>query len=472
MKDKKENRYDFRGRKVLVFGLGLLGGGVATTNWLIAQGARVSVTDNKTKEELVASIKKIKGPVKLLLGRYNEADIRNADVVVFNPAVSVNSPAVILAKKIGKQIENEATIFYAQNTNPIVAITGTRGKTTTANWLRHFLGERGVLAGNSYQDPLLKILPKLNRAKGAVVVNEIPSYHLEYFDSKTRPPKIAIMTNLYEDHLNRHKTMEQYATAKANIFANQTGADDLILNADNIWTNFFLRAKPRSKIWFFSTKKIPAGKNGIYISGGRVYLRKDGRKESVFAIGDFKKKWGEHGFYNLLASCLGAHLAGQSWGSIARAIKTLPQVEFRQQEIYKKNGLSVINDTTATSPEGGIAALERFGGSACVFIAGGTDCEFDYKKWARVVSAKILAPKLFLLKGSATEKMVKLLPKEYKDNKIYSNWQECFGDALKKGRQYKRGVLLLSPSAKSFGLFENEYDRGRKFNQFIRNNLK
>ncbi len=142
----------FKGKKVLVFGLGLLGGGVATTNWLLKHGAKVTITDLKNKKQLAPSLKKIKGRVALKLGGHSEKDIRENEIIVLNPDVSPKNPLVKLARKLGKQIENEATIFYKLCPKPIVAVTGTRGKTTTANWLAHFLNARykTIVSGNSY----------------------------------------------------------------------------------------------------------------------------------------------------------------------------------------------------------------------------------------------------------------------------------------------------------------------------------
>jgi UDP-N-acetylmuramoylalanine--D-glutamate ligase len=463
--------HNFKNKKVLVFGLGLLGGGVATTNWLLEQGAKVTVTDSKNSLELAASLRNIKGKPKLALGRYDEEDIKNSEIVVFNPAVSVFSPPVMLAKKLGKQIENEATIFYANCTAPIVAVTGTRGKTTTANWLKHLLGGRAVLAGNSYHDPLLKALPVINRKKNAVVVNEIPSFHLEYFNSSLRAPGVAVITNLYEDHLNRHRTMENYADTKANIFVSQSKDDHLVLNADNVWTKYFVFKKPASHIWYFSTSRLSREQDGLFWQGSEVRFQQKGVSSVVGRFASFKENRGEHNAANFLAAVLAAYLAGATWEEILRRVSDLPEVEFRQQLIHSSPRLSVVNDTTATSPEGAIAAVERFGGKNCVLIAGGTDCEFDYKEWASVIDKKILPDNLFLLVGTATEKMQKALPRKFFNLHPHSLSSDCFAAALNRAKQIEPSVLLLSPGAKSFGLFLNEYDRGRKFNAFIKKSL-
>src|SRR3989338_9847589 len=130
-------------KRALVFGLGLLGGGVATTNWLLKHCYQVTVTDLKDKKQLAPSLKKIKGKVSLALGDHTEQLITDHDLIVVNPDVSINNPYIQLAQKLGKTVANEATIFYAHWSKKTVAVTGTRGKTTSVNWISHFLGGVG-----------------------------------------------------------------------------------------------------------------------------------------------------------------------------------------------------------------------------------------------------------------------------------------------------------------------------------------
>src|SRR3989344_7267519 len=130
-----EGFLNFKNKRVLVFGLGLLGGGVATTNWLIKHGAHVTVTDMKSEDYLEPSLKRLKGRPKLCLNGHDKKDIDDNEIIVFNPDVSINNLFVKYARKLGKQIENEATIFYKLCPRPIIAVTGTRGKTTVANWI-------------------------------------------------------------------------------------------------------------------------------------------------------------------------------------------------------------------------------------------------------------------------------------------------------------------------------------------------
>ncbi|MEK9174630.1 MAG: Mur ligase family protein, partial [Patescibacteria group bacterium] len=183
---------------------------------------------------------------------------RSHQIIVVNPAVSKESPFLKIAREAGAQLENEATLFFNFCPSPIIAVTGTRGKTTTVNWIHHFLKQkfpRAVLTGNSSDNPMLKALDKLD-GKSPVVV-ELSSWHLELITASEKAPNIAVITNIYPDHLNRYKDITEYAKAKTNIFKHQTQNDFLILNKKNPWTKFFLKQKPASKIIFTLSSPLP-----------------------------------------------------------------------------------------------------------------------------------------------------------------------------------------------------------------------
>jgi len=501
----------FKNKKVLVFGLGLLGGGVATTNWLLKHGAKVTVTDLKNKKQLASSLRRIKGPfgglraskVKLKLGGHSEKDIKENEIIVLNPDVSPENRLIKLARKLGKQIENEATIFYKLCSKPIVAVTGTRGKTTTANWLAHFLNARykTVISGNSYIEPLLKTLDRVN--KFSVVVNELPSYHLELFDGGIKAPEVVI-TNIFQDHLNRHGSLKNYVRAKANIFKNQTANQNLVLNHDNKWTPFILKLKPNAKTWFFSLSSLPKRLAGVFyknetvypapFAGKRcgIYFQNGGKAKKVLGIRGFADKWGEHNLQNLLAASLMAHICGVPWAKIRQRIKTLPQIPFRQEVVFQNRKIRIINDTSATSPDGGIAAIKRFalpsvallcpseafgeGGAkerpSCILIAGGTDRQLDFREWGRVVRKLIKPENIILLSGSATDKMLKHLGLSLNKIQVFDTLEKCVKTGLAKARKLGNATLLFSPAAKSFEKFKNEFDRGKQFNALIRKEVK
>ena len=468
--DIKENLMEYiEGKNVLLFGLGILGGGVATANWLMKNGARLTVYDAKPAVDLERSLKKIKGQCKSIFGRQlTEKDIESVDTICLNPAVSFRHPLVEYARKNGKKIVNEATLFFDRCPAPLVAVTGTRGKTTTTNWLAHFLstGMKATIAGNSSTKPLLKILPTLKKSHG--VVTEMPSYLLELFDESTRAPEVAIVTNLSSDHQNRYFDMNDYASVKANIFRFQNKSQHVIFNAQNEWTSFFEKQVGASRVWYFSMKTLSKNINGVFQRDGIVYFQRDGVRQVVLRIRHFAKQWGSHNVENLMASALGAHLRGIGWRAIARAIKTLPAIHFRQEPVFKDKKLVIINDTTATSPEGGIAAIQRFSSKSCILIAGGTDGNLDYADWARVMSKKITPLRLILLEGSATQKMLALLGTKFAKASVRSSLKDCVNLAIVLAQKQRGGTILFSPAAKSFEKFKNEFDRGEQFNKIVK----
>ncbi len=481
MKDIMNNGF-FDGKKVLVFGLGILGGGIATSNWLLKQGAQVTITDLKDEKQLVASLRQIKDSVQLHLGQHSEQDIYDHDVIVINPAISIHNPYVILAKELGKQIENEATLFYQFCRCPIIAVTGTRGKTTTTNWIGHFLKPRykAIIAGNSPKHPLLNMLNQrccgdsnFNKKGMPVVVNEIPSFHLELFTKTRQAPDIAVLTNLYPDHLNRYSSLLDYARTKANIFIHQGTHQHLILNYDNEWTPFFLSQNPSSKVWFFSHFELPANTSGVFFHSDAIYFQDYGKQAcEVVKLSNFGREYGEHNLANLLASSLTAFLKGVRWEEIQQGIVNLPTIPFRQETIFENKKIKIINDTTATTPEGGLVAIKRFGARNCILITGGTDAELNYTQWAKELPQYIDMRNVVFLSGSATSKMLDSLSTIADKGKVANTLLECIKIGLERASHYTYSTFLFSPAAKSFEKFKNEMDRGRQFNKLIRREIR
>ncbi|MFH1161754.1 MAG: UDP-N-acetylmuramoyl-L-alanine--D-glutamate ligase [Candidatus Jorgensenbacteria bacterium] len=475
---------EFKDKKVLVMGLGVLGGGVATTKWFVKHGAKVTVTDLRTRRELAVSIRALgtsAKKVKFVLGHHRPGDFKTHDLIVVNPAVPRESKFLKIARRAGNDITNDAKIFLDLVRNPVVAVTGTRGKTTTTNWIAHFMKGRhlsAVAAGNTPEMPLLSVIDRLVSTKIPAVV-ELSSWQLEQVDRARRGPDIAIITNLYPDHLNRYRGMNDYARAKANIFARQKKTQSLILNAEDEWTPFFLKRKLKSATYFFSLKPLPGNRDGIYLSHNRVlsnFRKSDFRKLktevlNARAVRAFAPQ-GTHNLRNLLAAMLAAHLLGIPWPEIRRRIPTLPQIPFRQEFIVTRKHLTVVNDTAATSPDGTIAALARFKNKNLILIAGGTDKKLEFNGWARAVKRRVKPERLFLLGGSATKKMVRALRRVGYFGKSYPQLFEELPSLIRavkeKVRQDTSSFVLFSPGAASFEKFRNEFDRGRKFNLYWR----
>jgi len=593
---KKELK--FKGKKVLIFGLGILGGGVEAAKWFYKNGAKIIITDKKTKEELLLSIKKLKKiKAKYVLGKHRFEDIDRADIVYFNPGVSYKSEWVKYAKEKGKEVVNDCYIFFKYAKGDIIAITGTRGKTTTTTWIYELLtqvsniypnnrpnrlpessdrmfghnsgkvfgqnsGRNILLGGNQPERSLFKILDKTK--EDTISVLEISSFQLELYptadkrgfkngltriDIETadkrefntdkhgfiKAPNIAIITNIYNDHLNRYSSFEEYAGIKARIFQNQTENDYLILNLDNDWTNFFLRLKPKSQVYFVSLRGLPRTKRrqfgqakirgGIYIKDEKVFIEdKDNaclRKSALsLPVSAFRKIYGEHNIYNLLFALLAVYLYLKSKNiknpqdkikKLKNFILNLRTPEFRQEIIYKDKNLIIVNDSAATSPDATINAIERFKKYICpkssrgvrkslrnlILITGGTDKNLDFKDLAKKIKKEIKPENLILLNGSATKKLIEELRKiKYPliEENIFEDLREAVHHGLmriselinadsklngtNKNNPHRSvlnpyiSVLLFSPASASFEKFKNEFDRGKKFNKIINGMLK
>ena len=423
-----------KNKSVLVVGLGILGGGVATTKWLVKHGAKLTVTDLKSRRELAHSIKELGSAakrVRFVLDRHNSRDFITHDFIVLNPAISLSSPYVKVARKAKIPLENELTLFLRFCKNPVIGVTGTKGKTTTATWIRHFLKRKfpkSVLTGNTAENPLLGALDKLDGK--TPVVAELSSFQLELLPSIKKSPHIAVLTNLMRDHLNRHSTMREYARAKENIFKYQKKGDVAIR------PNFLASARLGFKI-------LPS----------------------------FGNKWGEHNVTNLRVAALAAHKAGVSWDLIKKAVNTLPNPRFRQQIIFKSAGPTIINDSTATTPDAVVAAIKRFSrsGVPIILIAGGTDKNLDFRSWAGIVKRTVAPEHLILLEGSATTKMLAALPRSFQKRvRTFRTLERCVSTAVQRAHLVSRATVLFSPGGASFEKFKNEFDRGEKFNRLIR----
>ena len=462
---KKEQ--PLKGKKVLMIGLGRLGGGVATVNWLLRQGARVTVTDHFSRKELAGSIRRVRGKAVYVLGGYKVKDITAADMVVVNPFFPLDAPHVAPAFAKGKDVQNEATLFFQHFKKPTVAITGTRGKTTTTAWTSHFLNtvKRSRVVGNSPTDQFLKMVDK---GMDAAVI-ELPSFQLDLFRYVPCAPDVAVVTNVLVDHVSWHGSVAAYARAKSQIFLHQRAGQHVVLNADNTWTPRFLKRPPASRVWLFSSRGLKKSQDGVFYKDGAVWEQIGGRVTRAFAAPRFGQTYGAHNLENLLAAALGAHLMGAGWREIGKAVKSLPQPKFRQETVLKTPRLTVINDTTATSPDGGIAALRRFApGGRAVFIAGGTDRDLDFRGWAKEVRRLLQPNRLVLLSGSATDKMLMLLGGFGKRVAVHDTLEACVKDALARAGRNRKGLLVFSPGAKSFEKFKNEYDRGERFNRIVK----
>lgn len=429
----------WKNKKVLIFGLGVLGGGVGVTKFFAKNGAKVTVTDLKNKKELQPSIAKLKQfDIRYVFGGHSEADFRSHDLIVRNPAVPTDSPFAKIAKAAGIPIEMEASLFFMLTpTKKIIGITGTKGKTTTTLLIAKILQQakfKTVIAGTP-QHSMLAQLEKIT--PDTWVVLELSSWQLESLASHQISPHIAVLTNIFPDHLNRYRTIEDYISAKKIIFQFQGKNDFFITSADwQITKKLAIEAK--SQVVFFSKDTIHPN------------LAKSIRLK------------GNHNLANFGAAYKVAKVLGISDDIIGKTLENFEGIPDHLEDIEKINGITFINDTTATIPDATIAALNTFD-APIILICGGSDKNLDFSEFTKVVNRKAKA--VVLLEGTATDKIEKGLYAR----KILGRLSD-FEKAVRVAFQAASlgDVILLSPGAASFGMFKNEFDRGEQFKRIVR----
>ena len=460
------------GINVLVMGIGLHGGGVATTKWLVQQGANVTATDMRTKDALAPALSALKGlPVHFVLGRHRKQDFKTNDLVVVNPGVGSESEYIAIARKAKKRIENDTSLFFRFDQHVKIAVTGTRGKTTTTQFISELLKKKYPLTRPSGNTPANALLHEFTRIKGKTVpvVAELSSWQLEYLPAAKTGPHIAVITNLYRDHLNRYSDITSYADAKANIFHDQLEQDFLILNKQNKWTSYFLKKRPKSMVFLTSTTALRNSENGIFIKNGTLFFRADNTEQQLFSIKRFIALYGKHNLENLMAAVLAVKLFDPTIMLSEREMLALALPSMRQEVIWKKGRIRIVNDSCATSPDGTIAAIERFKKEgSIVLIAGGTDKMLDFAPLAKEVKKYLSEEDVILLDGSGTRKLHEALRSF--NPLTFDTLEECASEASRRINASKKGkvTLLFSPGTASFEKFLHEFDRGEKFNKLVK----
>lgn len=415
-------------KNVLIFGLGVNQGGVGATKFFASQGANVRVTDLKPKKELQKSIDELKGlKIKYTLGEHKNEDIDWADLIIKNPAVKPGNKYLYYAQKKKRRIETDFSIFFQSvKRDQVIGVTGTKGKSTTASLIYEALKTKYkniVLAGNigkSVLDTLESIDPE------TLVVLEISSFQMEGLIARHTSPKYAVITNIYPDHLNYHPNMIAYTEAKRMIAFYQKSGDFLFLNRDDPTLN---------KLEFIENLKAEV----IYYS--EVDLPKTFNPTLP----------GSHNRQNYagaLAVCKQLGLV-----DALSAMNKFQGANFRLQIVKNWNGITIINDSAATTPDATIEALKTYTNS--ILIAGGMNKGLSYEKLAEAL--KQYAKMVYFLEGDATDQM--------NPGKTYDDLNELLTD-VKKGAK-KGDTILFSPGATSFNLFQNEFDRGRQFDEAV-----
>ena len=458
----------FKNKRITVFGLGLNMGGVGTVRFLVEHGVReIVVTDIKSREELGSSLAKLAKykNVTYVLGQHRTEDFTHTDMIIKNPVIPWTNEYIRLAEKHGVPVEMDSSIFFALCKAPIIGVTGTKGKTTTATLIAHILekaGKRVVRAGIG-QVSVLGVLGKTTPE--SVVVFELSSWRLSALGRLKRSPHIAVLTNIYPDHLNYYKTMETYIADKKNIFLFQQQKDVLIANFDDA-TVRALAQDVKGVLTWFSRDTLIEG-DGVWVQGEKIYMRRQGATKEIAPLASLALK-GWHNTTNILAAISAALACGLAQKQIASGIMSFSGIQYRLEHTGEKNGVQYYNDTTATIPEAAIAALRSFA-EPVILIAGGNDKRLEFDALAREILER--SKGLVLLRGAATEKLLAALKKHLPVGQKNRPFEvvETMAKAVELAtRGAEQGdIVLLSPGATSFGLFKNEFDRGEQFRKAV-----
>ena len=473
-------------------GIGLHGGGVSMIKWLVQQGAKVVATDKKTEETLKSSIKKLSKlaknkKIKLIVGRHRMDDFRSADLVIKNPSVPWTNTYIKQARKSGIKIEIDSSLFFKLcPSKKIIGITGTKGKTTTSYIINAILKKAGkkvvmVGVGKTTVMDRLRII-----SKSSYVIFELSSWRLSALKKHKISPRYAVVTNIYPDHLNYYKTMRGYINDKLAIVKYQKKNNLAVLNYDNEETVKFAE-ETKAEVSYYSTKDNYSIIQDVYLEEEKIKYRTD-KKDGVICSVNELKILGRHNISNIMAGVALALKLKISPKIIRRAVIEFKGVRHRLEFIERKGGTIFYNDSAATTPESAIAGIQAFVSNSTAsdiyLIAGGSSKKLDLNLLAKKIVDTREVKRVVLLKGAASdtlEKLIKKLGGEEKIVEIVDNMQSAVDgiiveiDKSTNSEERIRGieimnrdVVLLSPGCASFGLFDNEFDRGNQFREVVK----
>ncbi|MBU0618682.1 UDP-N-acetylmuramoyl-L-alanine--D-glutamate ligase [Patescibacteria group bacterium] len=432
-------KQDYQGKKVLIMGLGLQGGGVGDANFFTQIGCQVTATDLKSAEELTPSLKRLDSSVKLVLGRHENQDFQTPDLIIKNPAVVPESPYLKIARQAKVPISLSTSLFAAYCPAKMIGITGTRGKSTTAQLIFNICrraGKKVKLGGNVRGVATLPLLKGLTLSHWMVL--ELSSWELAGFHQQKISPQVAIFTNIYPDHLNRYHSMNDYIFDKTAIFKYQAKENYLIINQDNAETQQ-LAEQAKSRVIYFSQV-------------------------------DWLPEWplkllGQHNRANAAAALRAALILGLDQDLIKYTIGQFSGLAYRLESRATVAGVEFINDTTSTTPIAGEKALQAIN-KPVVLLAGGASKKLPLAAFAKMIRQKAKA--VVLLDGSATDELARLIKKFGGRQKIagrFANFSQAMETAYELASPGE--AVLLSPGCASFGMFKNEFDRGDQFNHIV-----
>jgi UDP-N-acetylmuramoylalanine--D-glutamate ligase len=444
---------ELKDKRVLVVGLGK--SGVASALFLKAHGARVAVSDTKSGDELHNEIPVLLDHgITVETGGHGERTFRGQDLIVVSPGVPVDAAPLVQARSLGEPVIGEIELAAQFLPGPIVAITGSNGKTTTTTLTGEILTAGGIatLVGGNIGTPAISLAEQAKRE--TVIVLEVSSFQLETI--QTFRPKIAVVLNVTPDHLDRHRTLELYVAAKQRIFENQRGDDFAVLNQDDP-TCRAMAARSRAPVFWFSRQREV--KQGAWVRDGNILFRQDELQREIMQVAEIPLK-GAHNLENVLAAVCASALMGCAPEKIRQAVRDFKAVEHRLEFVATIGGVDYYNDSKATNVDATIKALESFP-SNLHLILGGKDKGSDYSVLNDLLRQRV---KRVYTIGAAAAKI------ESQIQGVELVHAETLENALRKVNAAAQpgDVVLLAPACASFDQFKNYEQRGQVFKGIVR----
>ena len=430
----------FKGKKITVMGIDPEGRGVQDALFAATHGAQVVATDMKSEESLGDSPELLRAAgITLVLGEHKEEDFTNTDLVLRAASAPLGSPFLQAAKKANVRIETDETLFFALAPRvTCIGVTGTRGKTTTTHLIYDIVfrayPNATYIAGNVRGIAALPLLEKIK--EGDMVVMELSSWQLQQFGENNMSPSIAVFTTFLPDHLNYYGgSMDAYLDDKAQIFLHQKSDDTLVLGAQALPSLEKYKSKIQSRVVIADVKKFP--------KAWKLHIP------------------GEHNKANAICAIEAARALGIDEEVICQVVENFKGVPGRLELVREVDGIKIYNDTTATTPDATIAALEALdpeNKKNILLIMGGADKGLDMTALQPVVHAH--AKEVFFLTGTGTDRVRGSDP-------VFNSLKEVVTAAM--AAVTMGDIILFSPAFASFGMFTNEYDRGDQFNALVKN---
>ena len=452
---------DVKGKYVLVFGAGKSGIGAA--GLLLHEQAKVILYDGNAKQDPEEIRRKLNAgaDVEIILGELSDEVLDRLELVVLSPGVPADLPVVLKMKEKEIPVWGEVELAYRVGKGEVLAITGTNGKTTTTSLLGEIMKayrEDVQVVGNigtAYTSVAL------DTTEDTVTVAEISSFQLETIEKFH--PKASAITNITEDHLNRHHTMEEYIRVKERITENQTMEDVCVLNYEDEVLRAFgekLIAEQKVQVLFFSS--LRALQDGIYCQDGTIWLAENGEREPIVRT-DELKILGQHNYENVMTAVGMAYYAGVPMDVIRKAVCAFQGVEHRIEYVCEKNGVVYYNDSKGTNPDAAIKGIQAMN-RPTLLIGGGFDKQSTYESWIRAFDGKV---KYLVLIGETREKIAETARREgFHEILMAENLEEAVKICADKAEP--GDAVLLSPACASWDQFDSYEQRGDLFKKYVR----